>query len=325
MYMIGIPFVAMIFVFSIMTLFLTSLEKDKMEIEKRVQGLVTVETEPEPEKESRRLRRKKEKEKDKEKNKIQLSDDMKKRVQGIEEELYNLGFKISTKNFFIMWFGAAVLIPLVFTMLGFNQIIALAGLAVAVVFPIFYLRRKKKKRREALEEQLVDAIGVLINALRAGYTFQSAISTIADDMDDPIAEEFGRVFRETQRGITLEESLDALSERIGSDDLSIMCTAINIQRQVGGNLSEILENISGTIRQRISLKGEIKSKTSSGRISGYIVGALPVFILLGVSLINPMYSDTLLHTGTGHILLIASACLEGIGFAVIQKIVTVKY
>jgi len=318
---------ALVLVFCLMTIFLNQLEKDKMEIEKRVQGLVMVDQEPEPEKEEKKRRRRREKDKDKSKDrpKSEYSAKLKKKIEVFEEELYNLGFKISAKNFVIGWVAALVFGVAIVLAFGLNQIILVAVVVVILAFPVFFLKRKKKKRKEALEEQLVDAIGVLINAMRAGYTFQSAIATIAEDMEDPIAEEFGRVFRETQRGITLEESLNSLVDRIGSEDLGIMCTAINIQRQVGGNLSEILEKISETIRQRISLKGEIKSKTSSGRVSGYIVGALPIFILLAVSLINPDYSEVLLKTQTGHIMLIGSAIWEGIGFIAIKKIVTVKY
>ena len=328
MQVLAISLFALIFVFCLMTILLNSIEHDKMEIEKRVQGLVYVDDVQEQEKEEKKLRRRRREREDdgeKEKRQIELSANMKKRVQVVEEELYNLGLKISAKNFFIIWIGAVIVVPIFCMLIGMNMLVRLVAMGAAVVSPIIFIKRKKKKRREALEEQLVDAIGVLVNAMRAGYTFQSAISTIAEDMDDPIAEEFGRVFRETQRGITMEDSLNALVERIESDDLSIMCTAVNIQRQVGGNLSEVLEKISGTIRQRIALKGEIKTKTSSGRVSGYIVGGLPIIILLGVSVMNPTYTDILLNTSSGHILLIISAVLEGIGFAVIRKITTIKY
>lgn len=108
-------------------------------------------------------------------------------------------------------------------------------------FPMIYVRGKKKKRKNRLEGQLIEAIGVLSNALKAGHSFQSAMSNIATDMEAPISEEFGRVFKETQRGMTLEESMNRMVERTDSDDLDMLCTAIIIQRKVGGNLAEVLE------------------------------------------------------------------------------------
>ena len=172
---------------------------------------------------------------------------------------------------------------------------------------------------------MVEAIAVLGNALKAGHSFQSAMNNIASDMESPISEEFGRVFRETQRGMTMEESMNRMVERIGSEDLDMLCTAIIIQRKVGGNLAEVLEKISETIQSRISLRMEIKTRTASGRLSGYIVGALP-FLLLGImSVLNPDYASSLFETNTGHIMLAVSAVLECIGFVVIKKVVTIKY
>lgn len=176
-----------------------------------------------------------------------------------------------------------------------------------------------------MESQLIEGITVITNALKAGHSFQTAMGNIAVDMEGPMAEEFGRVTRETQRGMTLEASFNSLCERIGSDDLEMLCQTILIQRKVGGNLTEVLDKISETIRNRLDLKEEIKTLTSSGKISGYIIGALPVILLVLISMINPVYARPLFNTVIGNILLLISVILEVIGFIMINKVVDIKY
>ncbi len=249
----------------------------------------------------------------------------KKTLATLEDQLYDVGVHISVGKFLLLWGAAAYGIPLLAALAGAPLLLSL-GLAVFIALaPILYLRQKRSKRRSALEEQLVDAIGVMVNALRAGHSFQTAMNSISEEMTGPVAEEFGRVFRETQHGMTMQESMGRMIDRTGSDDLEMLCTAILIQREVGGNLAEVLENISGTIRARLSLKTEVKTRTASGRLSGYLVGALPVVLLVAISVINPEYSDPLFHTELGRIMLGLGAGMELIGFMVILKIVSVKY
>jgi tight adherence protein B len=125
--------------------------------------------------------------------------------------------------------------------------------------------------------------------------------------------------------MSLEESMNRMVERTKSDDLNMLCTAILIQRKVGGNLADVLEKISETIQSRLGLKMEIKTRTSSGRLSGYIVGALPFLLLGAMSLINPDYSSIFFERDIGKIMLAVGAVWEIIGFVVIKKIVTIKY
>ena len=316
----GIAIFAGILCFCVITILLSKFQKSKMQIEERVKGIAY----DKPEKQNKRKERRK-KTKTKEKQKRELSAKTKKRMEKVEEELYSVGIKMPVETFLMLWISITVVIPILVYLIFHNIFLCLI-VAFAIAFiPVMVIQKKKKKRKSDLESQLVDAISVLVNALRAGHSFQMAMNTISRDMEEPISGEFGRVFRETQRGLTLEDSLNQMVERTGSEDLGIMCTAIIIQRQVGGNLSEVLENISETIQERISLRGEIKAKTASGRISGYIVGALPLLILGAISVINPGYVSLLFKEGPGHIMLIVSVVMEVIGFLVIKKVVTVKY
>jgi tight adherence protein B len=243
----------------------------------------------------------------------------------LEDELYNLGIKMPVQTFFALWIAIALGVPILMIMARMSLGLCVAFALIAAFGPFLYLRRKRNKRKQTLERQLIDGINIMCNALRAGHSFQTAMHNIALDMEGPIAEEFGRVFRETQRGMSLEQSLNALSDRVDSDDLEILCQAILIQRRVGGNLAEVLENISGTIRKRLDIKEEIGVLTSSGKISGYIVGGLPIILIVLVSIVNPTYMTVLFTTVPGYIMLGISIVMEVIGFSFINKIVDIDY
>ena len=258
-------------------------------------------------------------------NKSTAAAKTKKQLEKLESELYDVGIRIPVREFLAVWIAAALGLPLILGLLGVNVLICCAIIFLCAAGPIILLKLRKKKRREELNGQLVEAISVLCNALRAGHSFQQAMSSIAEEMNGPIAEEFGRVFRETQHGMTMQDSMERMIDRVESDDLEMLCTAILIQREIGGNLAEVLENIAGTVQSRLALKAEIKTRTASGRLSGYLVGALPIVLLIAISVINPEYSSTLYTTQLGHILLIVGGVMEVIGFLVIKKIITVKY
>ena len=249
----------------------------------------------------------------------------KKELEKLENQIYDVGIQLPAGKFLMLWASVTLLLPLFLLLCGINGPAAISAAVLCALGPPLYLKQRRKKRRAEMEGQLTEAIGILCNALRAGHSFQTAMNNIAGEMTGTVSEEFGRVFRENQHGMTLEECLGGMCERIGSADLEMLCTAILIQREVGGNLAEVLENISGTISARLALKTEIKTRTASGRLSGYIVGALPILILITISAINPEYSNMLYTTEAGWIMLGAGGVMEVIGFLVISKIVNVKY
>lgn len=307
---------AMIFFFCIFTIILYGFLKNKMKVEERMKGFVF------EEKENRqRTTQKRKKVKEKKKKGVRT----RKELAQIENELYNVGIRIPVQNFLMIWIGITIVIPAVLVLAGVNKIICFVITLIIAFGPMLFVKQKKKRRKAKLEEQLIEAISVLRNALKAGHSFQVAMNNIATDMEAPIAEEFERVFKETQRGMTIEESMNRMVERTGSDDLDMLCTAIIIQRKVGGNLADVLDKISETIQSRISLRMEIKTRTASGRLSGYIVGALPFLLLAIMSVLNPDYASGLIETDLGHIMLAIGVVLECIGFVVIKKIVSIKY
>lgn len=247
-----------------------------------------------------------------------------KRLEKLADELYVAGIALRPEEFITIWAVLAGGMPALAVFLGVPTSAAVGLALLGAAAPIALVKMKRNKRLAKFGLQLSDALTVMCNALRAGQSFQTSMQSIATEMEEPISREFGRVFRETQLGMPLETSLNRLVQRTGNQDLDLVCSAVVIQRQIGGNLAQILENISGTINQRIQLRGEIKAMTSSGTFSGYIIGALPVFLLVMLMILNPGYADIFFTTDTGRILLIISVVLEGIGFTIVRKIINIK-
>ncbi len=197
--------------------------------------------------------------------------------------------------------------------------------AVGAFLPIFYIKIKKGKRIKAFEAQLGDTLIMMCNGLRSGFSFQQAMENVASDMPAPIGVEFGRVCNEIRYGATLDDALNNMVERVKSPDLMLVVSAVLIQRTTGGNLSEILSTISETIRDRIKIKGEISSITAQGRMSGMIIGALPICIAAILMVVNPEYMSTFFTTTAGNIMLAVSVVMEVLGFFAIRKVVTIEY
>jgi tight adherence protein B len=152
-----------------------------------------------------------------------------------------------------------------------SPLVAIAAGCGGYFLPSMWVRRKDKKRRLKIDSQLADMIGMLANGLRAGYSIQQAVASVAEANREPIAGEMRRVVRETALGIELEVALQHLNERLQSKDFDMMMTAISIHRRVGGNLAEVMDKIADVIRERVRIAGEVRVLTAQGRASGYIV------------------------------------------------------
>lgn len=246
------------------------------------------------------------------------------KLEQIADELYVAGVALRAEEFITIWILAGIVIPSIALFLGAPTTVCIGLVIIGAAAPITWVRIKRNKRLALLGLQLSDALAIICNALRVGQSFQSAMKSVADEMEEPISREFMRVYRETQYGMPLETSLARLVSRTMNPDLELVCSAVIIQRQIGGNLSVILQNISDTINQRIRLRGEIRTLTSAGRMSGYIIGALPGFIILLLMFVNPGYINMFFTTSSGRIMLLICVVLEAIGFSFVNKIVNIK-
>jgi len=212
-----------------------------------------------------------------------------------------------------------------FFLLSSQQLVTgiVAGFA-GFFFPRIYVARAAGKRLVNFEQQLPDTLSLWVNALRSGYSVLQSMEAIGRDAPEPTATEFKRVVQEVQLGIDQEDALQHLLDRVESEDLDLVATAVNIQREVGGNLAEILDVITNTIRERVKLKGEIRVLTAQGRITGYLIAGLPILLALFLNGINPKYMGNLFQNPScGWPMLGLGLVLIGMGWAVIQKIVDI--
>jgi tight adherence protein B len=227
--------------------------------------------------------------------------------------------------------GRLLLMMLVFAMLGFiitlkfdNILFMMISIFFTGYIPLALVLNKRRKRRKLFEQQFPDALDMLRNAIRAGFGLVKGIKLVADESPDPVGIEFRKTFEEINLGISMREALLNFSGRIDSLDLKLFITALLIQRESGGNLNEILFKIGSTIRERFKLIGQIRVFTAQGRLSGLILGLLPVIFGLLVSTINPDYIAPLFTEPAGRKILLVAFLMQFTGFIVIRRILKIK-
>lgn len=202
-------------------------------------------------------------------------------------------------------------------------IIPISGLCMAML-PLGWLAFRRKRRLKAFSVQLPDALEMLSRALRAGQSLQAGFNLVGHEVVPPLGKEFGRVFEEQNLGVTLEEALDNLTERVPNLDLKFFATAVVLQRQTGGDLAEILDKIGSLVRQRFQIWGQVQALTGEGRLSGIVLMALPVLLFLTVYWLNPDYVMLLFTEPMGKKMLIGAIVLQVLGAICIRKIVNIK-
>jgi len=255
----------------------------------------------------------------------------------LARELARADLKLKVSEYLIIWVGTTVGVPVLLLVLSLgmpslgNPIVVLVGALVGFMLPRFWVGRRKSGRINAFNKQLPDTITLIANALRAGSSFLQAIELVVRESRPPISTEFGRVIREVNLGLPFETALENMVRRVRSDDLELMATAISIQHTVGGNLAEILDSIAFTIRERVRIKGEIRTLTAQQRLSGYVVGFLPIglagFLFIAApQFMAPMFDDRVSIIGlpAGVIILIVGGFMMFIGFMIIRRIVDIE-
>jgi tight adherence protein B len=204
-----------------------------------------------------------------------------------------------------------------------SPLLGAAGGIVGLKLPGVLVDMKKRQRSDAITRQLPEALSILSNGLRAGFSFPQALSVVVTEMQPPIAEEFERVLKENRIGKPIHDALIDLQARTDNDDLNLLITALLIQKQVGGNLAEVLDNISHTIRERVRIKGEIRTLTAEGRLSAVILALLPLAVAVMIAVINPDYVSTLVREPLGLVMIVLAVILQVIGILIIRKIISI--
>ena len=198
-----------------------------------------------------------------------------------------------------------------------------AGAVIGLAIPWLVLERKRHQRLAAFQDQLIDVLVLIVGSLRSGHGLTNALDLVSREMDPPAADEFARVLREVGFGLSLNQALENLVGRMESEDLDLVVTAININQQVGGNLTVVLEKIADTIRERIRLQGEVRVLTTQQRLTSYLLVGLPFFLGTVLALLNPGWMMRLFQPGWIRIVPITAVFLEVVGFLITRRLIRI--
>ena len=199
------------------------------------------------------------------------------------------------------------------------------GMSLGGLAPFLFLKIKRRTRDKAFEKQFPDTLQGMATALRAGHTLQTCIWTMGEELPPPASTEFKRVFEECSLGVKVEDALKGMLKRINNQDLRFFITAVMIQRESGGNLASILEQLDTLIRQRLRIRRQIKTYTAQGRMTGMILGVMPTGLAGFLTIINPQYMAPLWQTPTGQAMAVGALLMQVLGFLVIRRIVDIRF
>lgn len=234
------------------------------------------------------------------------------------------GVKISLSALFLSAFGLAAVCGMSVAIVMRMSVGWIIGGTIGFSVPFFFLKFKRKRRFGAFEEGFPEALDLMSRALKAGHAFATGLKMVADEMPEPIGPEFRKTFDEQNFGLPLKDALNNLTERIPSLDVRFFSTAVLIQRETGGNLSEILENLAHVVRERFKILRQVRVYTAHGRLTGYVLLALPVFLVIVLSFINPEHMQLLFRERIGHMLLGATVVMQTIGYFWIRQVVKIE-
>jgi len=245
-------------------------------------------------------------------------------AENLRTQLARANLKLTVGEFLAATVIAVLLFAGATYALRQNAIMSLGAAVLGFFAPRWYVSYLQGKRLKMFNDQLGDTINLLVNSIRSGYSVLQAMEAVAREMGAPVSEEFDRVVKEVQLGLTMEQALDNMLRRIRSDDLDLLVTAINVQREVGGNLAEVLDSISFTIRERVRILGEIRALTAQARGSGYMISFMPIGVTIFISFVNPNFIMQLVEDPCGWIMIGVAVTGIVLGFITIQKLVKIE-
>jgi len=242
----------------------------------------------------------------------------------LAEDLQKADLRLKTSEWILGQAALGIALGLFLSWRFGNLLWLLVGVGASLFGSGLYLRFRQSKRRRAFDRQLGETIILLSNALKAGYSFAQAMSTVSRSAGPPIGDEFNRATREIALGISVDDALNHMVARNKSEDFDLLVTAVQIQRVVGGNLAEILDTIAFTIRERVRIQGEIRTLTAQARFSGIIIFVLPIVLAIVLSIISPDYFDPMFKQPLGWIMMAIGLFAMIVGYGLIQKIVRIE-
>lgn len=230
----------------------------------------------------------------------------------------------SVGTYVLLTLGLGAAMALTVLVVGGRIPAAVIAGVIGLALPNIYLKYRKRRRMAAFEENLPEAIELLGRSIRAGHAFPTGLQIAADESPEPISSELRQVFEENKFGLPLKDSLDALMDRVDLVDVRIFVTAVLVQREVGGNLGEILDGIAHTIRERFRIRRQLRTFTAQGRMTSYILGALPILVAFGIYALNPEYMSVMFREPAGRLALATAAFLQMTGYIWIRRIIDIE-
>ena len=246
------------------------------------------------------------------------------RVSAIQEALTQAGMKFRAGNFLMLCILCGALAGLAAVLYTKNPAISWAALVIGAVLPYSVVSYRRQKRFEKFEELFPEAIDTLARAVRAGHAFTTALEMISNEVAEPLSGEFRKLYEEQKFGMPVRDALMNLTERVPLVDVKFFVTAVMLQRETGGNLAEILDNLSYVIRERFKIQRQVRVHTAQGRLTMALLMAMPPTVVAILLVFSPEFVKPLFYDPIGHALLVASIALQTVGYFVIRKIIKIQ-
>jgi tight adherence protein B len=234
------------------------------------------------------------------------------------------GVRISLSGLLIASLGCALVLGFLTAAISRMQVGWVIGGGLGLIAPFVYVKVKRSRRIRKFEEMFPDALDLVARALKAGHAFATGLKMVADEMEEPVGPEFRKTFDEQNFGLPLKDALANLTERLPILDVRFFATAVLIQRETGGNLSEILENLAHVVRERFKILRQVRVYTAHGRLTGYVLLALPAFLGVALMFINPEHMQLLFRHPIGHMLLTAAVIMQTVGYFWIKQVIKIE-
>lgn len=246
------------------------------------------------------------------------------RGSAIARLIEQAGLKVSVSTIAVMSIGVATMLAALVALFVHVLWAPILAAAVGLLLPTLFLRLKRNQRMRRFEEQFPEALDLLSRAIRAGHAFTTAMGMVADEAMDPVGPEFKKTFDEQNFGLPLKEAMNNLTERVPMMDVRFFVTAVSIQRETGGNLAEILDNLAHVVRERFKILRQVRVYTAHGRLTGYVLMALPAALAIALWFINPDHMNLLFRERMGQMMLTGSIVMQVLGYLWIRQVVKIE-
>lgn len=241
--------------------------------------------------------------------------------QRLRAQILRADWRLRPEEFLTLWLIAALALGFLGWLLTHQPATGLVTGTLGALLPPLLLMQRQEARRRRFDGQVADALTLIVSCLRAGHSLNQGLQTVAAQMSPPLADEFGGALGEIALGVSTDAALERMTERVGSEDLNLVVTAVSIQLQAGGNLAALLESIAATIRERTRIAGEVQALTAEGRVSAFVLFLLPPILALLLHLRSPTYFLPLLHTALGREMLVGAIVAQIIGGLILRRMV----